>query len=177
MPQWTGDVLSGDLTVLLNSAVSPLSTTGSLLASTGLNGRVLTRSGNRVPFPSTGGQSSVNMHSLTDGAATFPNDADPNTYFLVSNSESSTGGVGILTFDATTTPHNVIGYRHTQENSPTGSRNCGGGRTPWGTWLTSQESGTGLVYEIDPAAPPGSDFCLTPIVPPEGGNYESNAYW
>ena len=53
---------------------------------------------------------------------------------MIVNSKFVTGGVGILHFDSTKTPHDVIGYRRTARKIPTGSHNCGGGRTPWGTW-------------------------------------------
>jgi len=151
--------------------------TSTLLASTGLNGRVLTRAGRRLKLNQGRSESMVVMHGSADGAATFPDDNDSGKYYLVSNSETRTGGVGILHLDATKTPHDVIGYRQTAQNTGTGSRNCGGGRTPWGTWLTSEESGTGLVYEVDPNETPGNDYCLSPIVPSAGGNYESNAAW
>lgn len=131
-----------DLTVTLSGGLA----TGSLLASTGLNGRVLTREGQAVRYDG-GGQSSSTMHGNADGAAVVPDDSNSNRYYLVSNSETSSGGVGILHFDATTTPHSVIGYRRTGEGTNTGNRNCGGGRTPWGTWLTSEESGSGSVNE------------------------------
>ena len=58
--------------------------------------------------------------------------------------------MGILHFDSTKTPHDVIGYRRTARTTPTGSRNRGGGRTPWRTWLTTEESNGGSVYEVDP---------------------------
>ena len=78
--------------------------------------------------------------------------------------------MGILHFDSTKTPHDVIGYRRTARKTPTGSRNCGGGRTPWGTWLTSEESNGGSVYEVDPNESTTSpDYCRVPIVPEEGG--------
>ena len=131
-----------DLTVTLDDDRA----TDTLLASAGLNGRVLTRIGQPVQYDE-GGQSSDNMHSKADNAGVVPDDSNPNRYYLVSNSESDSGGVGILHFDASFTPHRVIGYRRTGEGTNTGSRNCGGGRTPWGTWLSSEESGTGTVNE------------------------------
>lgn len=172
-PNGPATYFPGNLTVTLGGGLA----TDTLLASTGLNGRVLTREGEKVLLNEGTHQSASSMHYRADGAGTVPDDSNPNRYFLVSNSETSSGGVGILHFDATKTPHDVIGYRRTAEFSPTGSRNCGGGRTPWGTWLSSEESKTGLVYEIDPNETPGNDYCLSPIVPPEGGNYESNAVW
>jgi secreted PhoX family phosphatase len=74
------------------------------------------------------------MHSQTDGAGTVADDTNAAYYYMIANSESVTGGVGILHFDSTKTPHDVIGYRRTARKIPTGSRNCGGGRTPWSTW-------------------------------------------
>jgi len=131
----------------------------------------------RVPLNEGRKLSAEKMHSFTDHAGTVPDTSDPTKYYMVANSESSSGGVGILHFDATKTPHDVIGYRRTAENTPTGYYNCGGGRTPWGTWLSSEESGNGSVYEVDPNEPAGSDYCRVPIVPQEGGYYESNAFW
>lgn len=165
----------GDLSKTLGGGTLATST---LLVSSGLNGRVLTRAGQRVSLNEGTGQSVDNMHSYTDNAGTVADDIDPSRYYMVANSESGSGGVGILHFDSTKTPHDVIGYRRTAGNTPTGSRNCGGGRTPWGTWLTSEESGSGSVYEVDPnESSTGTDYCRVPIVPEAGGNYESNAFW
>lgn len=165
----------GDLKVTLGGGLA----TSTLLASAGLNGRVLTLAEQNVLLNEGTSQSNVTMHSLADGAATVPDESHPNHYYLISNSETRSGGVGILHFDASKNPHDVIGYRRTAEHTPTGSgRNCGGGRTPWGTWLTSEESSGGSVYEIDPNDESGiTDYCRVPIVPGNGGFYESNAYW
>eukprot|EP00547_Thalassionema_nitzschioides_P014031 CAMPEP_0194238918 /NCGR_PEP_ID=MMETSP0158-20130606/5536_1 /TAXON_ID=33649 /ORGANISM="Thalassionema nitzschioides, Strain L26-B" /LENGTH=561 /DNA_ID=CAMNT_0038973277 /DNA_START=51 /DNA_END=1733 /DNA_ORIENTATION=- len=170
----------GNLTVTLGGGGSGCLASSTILASTGLTGRVLTRSGQAVALEEGARFSPVTMHSYADGAATVPDDYDPTSrYYLVSNSESRSGGVGILHLDGTKTPHDIIGYRRTAENTPTGNgRNCGGGRTPWGTWLSSEESSGGSVYEIDPnAQPAGDDYCRVPIVPDAGGFYEANAYW
>ena len=52
------------------------------------------------------------MHSQTDGAGTVADDTNAAYYYMIANSESVTGGVGILHFDSTKTPHDVIGEKH-----------------------------------------------------------------
>ena len=59
------------------------------------------------------------MHSQTDGAGTVADDTNAAHYYMIANSESVTGGVGILHFDSTKTPHDVIGYIRTARKIPT----------------------------------------------------------
>lgn len=171
-PNGPASYYPGNLETLIGKDYGDSLATGNLLVSKGLNGRVLTRS-SQIVTVAQGGPTST-MHGNADGAATLPDDNDSSKYYYVSNSETSSGGVGILHFDATKTPHEVIGYERSAYNTATGSRNCGGGRTPWGTWLTSEESGDGQVIEVDPNT---GNWCQTPLAPPEGGNYESNAFY
>ena len=55
------------------------------------------------------------------------------------------------------------------------SRNCGGGKTPWDTWISCEEDkDRGLVYECDPSGERAHQ--LTYMVP-KGGRYESAAFY
>ena len=140
-----------------------------LTLSTGLAGAKLTRGGQRVQYTDgSGGQSAATFHSLADGAAVISHPDDGGWYYA-SNSESGSGngGVGAIRFNSA---GQVIGYERVLTGT---SRNCGGGRTYWGTWVSCEENGSfGRLYEVDPY----TGFTRIINAVDEGGNYESFAF-
>ncbi len=139
--------------------------------SQGLSARLIASAGQVVDY-ANGGTSSEVFHSKPDGAAVFNVTSGPNAggWIYASNSEvSGDGGVGALTFNA---DGNVINYERIVENT---NRNCGGGKTYWGTWVTCEEYGsTGQVWEVDPAV--GLSTQQETVIGGTGGNYEAFAY-
>ena len=122
----------------------------------GFRSRVVARSGEAVPG------TSHPWHFDPDGGATF---RVPGGYVYVSNAEvdGGGGGVGALRFD----------HRGNLQDAYSicsgTNRNCAGGPTPWGTWLTCEETSFGLVYECDPTG------VSPPVVHPAMGTFKHEA--
>jgi hypothetical protein len=81
---------------------------------------------------------------LPDGGATYSTDGGGWIYVVNSEVPDNGGGVSMVRFDADGT---IVEARSILSGT---SRNCAGGATPWGTWLSCEEVPAGHVHQCDP---------------------------
>lgn len=104
----------------------------------GFTARVIAQAGQMVAG------TSLRWHTDPDGGATYA--TDDGGWIYVSNREFLPGGVSALRFDAA--GEIVDGYGITTDLLT--RINCGGGVTPWKTWMSGEEYDLGLIWECDP---------------------------
>jgi hypothetical protein len=137
----------------------------------GLSLRLIARAGEPVKLTSPDAQhskSSLPFHTAPDGAHVF--ELDDGGWIYTSNSEGDdgTGGVYSLEFDRNGRPRNFI-----QVLSGT-TRNCNGGHTHWGTWVSCEEHAQGQCWQVDPTG--RREPTQTVLGGLEGGSFEAFAY-
>jgi hypothetical protein len=142
-----------------------------LLLSEGLTSRLLARTGDLVQYDG-GGESEIPFHTYPDAGAVFVDERSENEggWIYVTNSEDrdlGQGGAFSVTFDS---DGKVIDYRPVLLGT---SVNCGGGRTPFGAWISCEETNGGQNWQVDPT---GAREARAITLGNDGGIFESFAY-
>lgn len=112
-----------------------------LMLPAGFSSRVVAVTGRAV------GTTSYIWHTDPDGGATFA--ASDGGWIYVSNQEtrSGAGGVSAIRFSSDGAIADAYSILSGTDN------NCAGGPTPWGAWLSCEETIDGRVFECDPQTP------------------------
>ena len=144
--------------------------------SQGLRARIVATSGRKVAY-GNGKESQISFHQMPDAGACFQSDDGGWTYLSnseVGGNQNPDGGVGKIKFNAF---GEIQEYKMVLENT---RMNCGGGKTPWGTWITCEE------YKGTTEIPAGQCFEVHPddlwnarqtyLGGIEGGKFESAAF-
>lgn len=99
-----------------------------------------------------------------------PRPSNVGGWIYVSNSEyraRGKGGVGAFTLNKN---GDVIDYRMVLEGTKS---NCGGGKTPWNSWISCEETDDGRIWQVDPTGEKEAGFIT---LGSDGGRFESFAY-
>lgn len=129
----TAPALSGTL-----GNLSPTPDANGLLLPPGFTARVIGQAGQVVPG------TNFRWHTDPDAGAVFARPGGGWVY--TSNREFLPGGVDAIEFDASgqiSRAYNILPGAQSRLN-------CGGGVTPWNTWLSGEEYDLGVIWECDP---------------------------